>query len=144
MLNLFCTSSIQVGEVYWRDFMRYTFSVVLCQNTCKPICFKLGRILGTTKLYSLTPVWVTLMFIQGHRVRGKLALVQSFCCKDAWSSWNAHGGWLCKEDNCEEALNGKYGSLKHLLFLFNICCGLCGKGLWFCGWFHQCSPEMLC
>ena len=32
-----------------------------------------------TKLFSLIPVWMTLMFTQGHRVMGNLEFVQSFC-----------------------------------------------------------------
>ena len=30
------------------------------------ISFKLGMMMGTSKLYSLMPVWMTLTFIQGH------------------------------------------------------------------------------
>ena len=41
---------------------------------------------------------MTLMFIQGHRVTGKLDLVQSFCCKVA----NVYNGCLCKCDDYEE------------------------------------------
>ena len=38
-------------------------------------------LLRTTKLYSLISVWMTLIFIQGHGVTGKLELVQPFCFK---------------------------------------------------------------
>ena len=34
----------------------------------------------------------------GRRVMGKAELVQSFCCKVAWSSSDVHDGWLCKGD----------------------------------------------
>ena len=63
--------------------MKYTFIIVMYQDTCEPVCFKLGVMLNTTKFYSLIPLLMTLMFTQGHRDRGKLELVQSFCCKVA-------------------------------------------------------------
>ena len=37
-------------------------------------------VLNTTKLYSLIPVWMTLMFTYDHRVMANLEFVQSFCC----------------------------------------------------------------
>ena len=37
-------------------FMKNTFKIVPCQNTCEPICFKLGMMLYTTELYCLIPV----------------------------------------------------------------------------------------
>ena len=60
--------------------------------------------LDSTKLYSLIPDWMSLMFTEGHKVRGKLELVQSFCCKVNWSNSNVHDGWLCKENDCEEVM----------------------------------------
>ena len=33
-----------------------------------------------------------LMFTQGHRVMGKLEIVQLFCCIVAWSNSNVHDG----------------------------------------------------
>ena len=68
MLDLFCTSNVQGREVCRHDFMKYTFNIVMCQDTCELICFKLGMMLYTTKLYSLIPVWSTLIFTQGHWV----------------------------------------------------------------------------
>ena len=79
MLNLFCTSSIQGREFCWLDFMRCMFSIVMFQEPCKMIYFKLGIMLITTKLYSVIPVRITLMSTQRHRVTGNLELVQSFC-----------------------------------------------------------------
>ena len=61
--------------------MKYRFNIAMCQDTSEPICFKLDLMLDTIKLFSLIPVSMTLMFTQGHRVAGKLELVQSFCCK---------------------------------------------------------------
>ena len=49
----------------------------------EPVSFKLGMIIDITELYNLIPVWMTLIFTQGHRVAGKRELVQSFCCKVA-------------------------------------------------------------
>ena len=94
----------QGRELCWFDCMKYTFYTALCQDNCEPICFKIGMMLKTTKLYSLIPVWMTLMFTQGDRVTEKLELVQSFCCKAAWSGSNVRYGWLCKGDDCEEVL----------------------------------------
>ena len=37
------------GEVI---FINYMTNIVLCQVTCKLICFKLGMMLDTTKLFS--------------------------------------------------------------------------------------------
>ena len=45
----------------------------MCQETFESIC--LNVMLNTCKLYTLIPVWITLMFTQGHRVVGKLELV---------------------------------------------------------------------
>ena len=71
----------------------------MCQDTCEPICFRLGMMLNTTKVCCFIPVWMTLIFTQGHRVMGKVDLVQSFCCKVTWSNSNGHDGWLCKEND---------------------------------------------
>ena len=81
VLNLFYSRIILRGELCWCDFMKYVFNIVLCQDTCEPIHFKLGMMLKTTKLNSLIPVWMSFMFTEGHWVTGKLELVQSFCCK---------------------------------------------------------------
>ena len=91
MLNWFCTSDIQGRELCWHDFMKCTFNIILCQDTCESICYKLGMRLNATKLYSLIPVWMTWIFTEGHRLTGKLELVKSFCCKVAWSNSN----WWC-------------------------------------------------
>ena len=64
-------------------FMKYTFNISVCRETCEPTCFKLSMVLDTTELYSLIPVLMTLMFTQGHRVMGKLEIMQLFYCKVA-------------------------------------------------------------
>ena len=64
---------VVVAELFWCDFM--WFNIVMYQDSCELICFKLCMILDTTKLHSLIPIWMTLMFIQDHRVTGKLELV---------------------------------------------------------------------
>ena len=81
MLILFCANTTQGRELCWHDFKKYMFDMVMCQDTCEPISFELGMMLNTTDLYSLIPVWMTLMVTQGHRVAGKLEIVQSFWCK---------------------------------------------------------------
>ena len=61
------------------------------------------------------------MFTQGHRVTGKLELVQSLCCKVAWSNWDVQDGWFCKGDDCEKVFKyGEYRLSEHLLFLFSL------------------------
>ena len=102
--DLFYTSNIQRRVLYWCDLMKYLFNIVMCQDTSEPTCFKLGMMLDTPKLNSLIPVWMTLMFTQGHRVTGKLELAQSICRKVALSNSNVHDGWLCRGDDCEEVL----------------------------------------
>ena len=81
MLNIFCTNNIQGRELCCCNCVKYTFHIILCQDTCEAICFKLDIMLNVTTLYSVIPVWMTLMFTQCHRVVGKLELVQSLCCK---------------------------------------------------------------
>ena len=51
MLNIFCTSNIQGTELCWCDVKKYTIDIVLCQDACELICFKLGIMLDTAKLY---------------------------------------------------------------------------------------------
>ena len=85
-------------------FYEIMFDFVMCQDTFEPICFKLRMMLNMTKLYSLMPEWLTLMFTQGHRVTGNVERVLSFCCKVAWSNPNVCDGWLCKSYDCEEVL----------------------------------------
>ena len=114
-LNLVCTSNTQ-----WTDYIKYTINFVLCCDTWELTCFKLSMMLDMTKLYNLIPVCVILMFTEGHRVTWKLKLVQSFCCKVAWSNSNVHDSWLCKGDDCEEVLCGEYRSFEHLLLLFYV------------------------
>ena len=80
-------------------------NIVLCQETCEPICFKLGIMLDTTKLYSLIPVW---MFPQGHRIHSIVELHES--------TW-----MFLMFDYVREILCGEYGSIEHLLFfLFGL------------------------
>ena len=59
--------------------MKNTFNIVMCQDTCEPICFQAGIVLDTATFYSLIPVRMILMFTQGHRVTGNVELVQLFC-----------------------------------------------------------------
>ena len=99
--NLFHTNTIQWRGLCWHDYMKYIINIVLCQDTCKPICFKLGMMLDMTKLYSSVWVWMTSMFTQGHR---KAGTVQSLCCKVASSNSNVHNGWLYREDDCKSCM----------------------------------------
>ena len=101
----------------WTYFFKCMTNIVQSQDTCESICFEFGMMLDMTKFYSSVSLWMTLMLTQGHRVKGKLELVQSFCCKVAWSNLNVHDDWVCKGNDCEEVLKGKYGLFEHLLFL---------------------------
>ena len=77
--------------------MNYMFNIVMCLDTCEPTCFKLAMMLNTTTLYSLIPVWMTLMFIQGHNY------VQQSCLFD----------WLAVLDG--ESLNIEQSMYAHTL-----------------------------
>ena len=118
MLNLFVT--VQGRGHCWWDLMKDMINIVMCQDTCERIYFKLGLILDTAKLYSLILVWKTVMFTEGHRVRRKVELVQSFCCKVAWISSNVHDGWLYKGGDYEEVLSCEYCSTFLPLYLVKI------------------------
>ena len=48
--NLLCTSNIQGRELCGHDFMKCTFTTVMCQDTCERIYFKLGMMPSTAKL----------------------------------------------------------------------------------------------
>ena len=119
MVHLFCTKNIQGRKLCWHDLMKYTFYIVMHQDTCVMICFKLGIMLNCTKLYSLILVWMTWMFAQGHRVTGSLELVQSklheasplFVIVDYVRE-------MTMKNSCQY---GEYGSFHHLLFLCFPC-----------------------
>ena len=63
--------------------MKYMFDIIMCQNTYEPVCFKLCMVLNTTELHSLIAVGMTEMLTQGHRVTGKVEVLQSLGCKVA-------------------------------------------------------------
>ena len=48
ILHLFCTNSTRERTL----LMKYAINMVLCQDTCQPVCFKLSMMLDTTKLYA--------------------------------------------------------------------------------------------
>ena len=108
--------------------MKYTFNIMLYQDTFEPICFKPLMVLNTTELYSSTRVRMALVNTQGHSVVGKLVLVQLICCKIARSHSNIRDSWLCKGHDCEEVLqvwgNRIVGPLI-LLFLLCLCMTVC-------------------
>ena len=95
MLNWFYTSNIQRRELCWCDLMKSTFKIVI-RDTGELICFNVDMTLNTSSLFSLIPVWMTLMFTQGGSVMGKVELVQSFCCKVAWSNSDVHDDYVGK------------------------------------------------
>ena len=100
MLNYFCGKYYPRRKLCWQNCIEFTINILLCQDTYEPIHFKLGMLLDMTKLYSLISVWMTMMFTQGHKVMGKLELVQSFFEK--LHEATVHYGWLHKGNDCEE------------------------------------------
>ena len=103
-------------------------------------CCLLKLMLGMIKLYSLFPVWMTLA-LEGHRVTEKLELVQSFCCKFAWS--NPLSQTFAMVDYVREVtanklcIYGEYRSFEHLLFMF-LCVFYLFDCLFVCFiWFNQ-------
>ena len=111
--------NIQESELYIDDILLYIFNILLHQDTWERICFKFGIMIDITKLMS--PVWIALILIQGHKVKGKLEHTSSFCCKVAWSNPDLYNGWLCWGDDFKKPCKcGEYGSSEHLLFLFLV------------------------
>ena len=88
MLDLFHMIIIQGREPYFRNFIKYTFSIALLSHTCNcKLIFKkgensLGLMVDMTKPNSVIPVWKTFTEAEGHKVMRKLDLVQSLCCKN--------------------------------------------------------------
>ena len=82
------------------DIIKNLFMISLFSDGYKLISFQLDMV-HTTKCYSLKPVWMTLTFTQGQR---EPEIVQSICCKVAWSHPNFHSGWLRKGQDCKEIL----------------------------------------
>ena len=103
LLNLVFTIKIQMRKHCWWCFIFYGggkkkkkkkyIYMGVCQDTCELIWFKHGMMLDRTKVCSMIPVLMILKFTQGHRVMGKLELVQSVCCEVAWSNSNVCDGW---------------------------------------------------
>ena len=81
--KLFIEAHSKFRELSWCDFIKYTYIMVIWKDTCEPACFKLG-----------STVWVSLMFSQGHRVTGKVELVQSFWCRVAYTKQLKCLWWL--------------------------------------------------
>ena len=69
LLDLPCTAIFK-GENSADNFIKCTFNIVMCRDTYESICLKICVIQSTTKLYSLIPVWMTLMLTQGSRFTG--------------------------------------------------------------------------
>ena len=62
-----CPFVVHGREPYLYYFVwKQNLNVGLFSDIWRPIYFKLGMMIRTTKLYMLIPVWITLTFIQGH------------------------------------------------------------------------------
>ena len=59
---IYFAQAIMKGENSGRYFAKYAINVVLCLDTYEPNCFKLDVMRGTTKLYSVIPPWMALVF----------------------------------------------------------------------------------
>ena len=66
-------------------FIKNTLSNGSRSGAYEPISFKFGVMLDTTKVHNLTSVWMTLTFIQSHKMSRKLYLVRSIYFKVARS-----------------------------------------------------------
>ena len=53
---MFCANDIQGRKLCWHDFIKYTYNIIMCQDTCEPVYFKLSMMLNISRLYSLIPV----------------------------------------------------------------------------------------
>ena len=93
---LFCKIDLQERESYWDDLIKNIFNTDLRLDAHEPVSFNL--------CYILSQVLVTLTSSHDYRVQRKLELVQSFCCKVAWSCHNFYNGRLCWGDDCKEVL----------------------------------------
>ena len=96
--------------------------MVPCHDAYEQIYFKFSMMLNMTKLYSLIPVWMTLMFSQGHKVAEKLKLVQY---KAVVKLHEATGMFVMVDYVREVTVKksckcGEYGSFEHLLFMFSV------------------------
>ena len=101
------------------DSLECIFNIGFHSDTYEPISFKLGMNPENIKLSRLIPAWMILNFTQGHRVTGRLRLVQTLCCWVEWSSPNFCSGWFCKGDDCKSSY--KYcecGLFQHLFLFF--------------------------
>ena len=47
----FILHNIQGRELCHHDFMKFVFKIVMCQDICEQMCFKLGMMLSTTEQF---------------------------------------------------------------------------------------------
>ena len=80
MLILSHSFNTQGKEPYLCDFFKENVNLGLCSDIYRPIFFKLGTIIETTKFYILISVWMTLTFIQGHSCMRN----QKLLCPFSW------------------------------------------------------------
>ena len=92
-----CMIDKQSRELYCSDFIMNMFKIGLHLDGYELTSFIFGIMIDVTKVYISVPGWMTLTFIQGHRVARNLKHVHSFCWTEAWSTPNFCGGWFCNE-----------------------------------------------
>ena len=63
----YCVQRIFIGEnPFYVILLRKQINIDEYSNIYRPISFKLGMMIETTKVYILIPVWMTFKFILGH------------------------------------------------------------------------------
>ena len=90
----------------------YSFSIILHQDTCEPVCFKLCMML----------LCMTLMFTLGHRVMEKPEFVQLHQAPQILMMV-----YYVREMTVKKVLYGVYASYEHLLFLLSDLFSKLGK-----------------
>ena len=103
--------------------MKYMFNIVMCQDTCKLICFKLDMMLNNVKVYSLIAVWKALMFTQGQgygKARTCAVSVLKDCRRELNCTWwfPMWGGWLWNPVSMGNMDHGAFVLLVCFVFLF--------------------------
>ena len=83
---------------YWkRTNNKQIFNVVLQSDVCRPIPYKLGKIIETTELYILIRVLMTFVVIQGHSCMKNRKLLRS-------CSWNFHNRFRWYTVSCHRCV----------------------------------------
>ena len=110
----------QGRELCSGNVFKTMFNIGMSLHAYEFISFKPGMITDMTNICILTPVLMTLIFIQGQRALRNIELLQSF----AWRVSGNNPIWAVvdciREMTAKKSCQcGGFGSLEHLLFLLN-------------------------